>query len=72
MKNVSKPTRPSPRAERQGDSFLRQFNDGDAAWKVMADVKEIGFDFEDLGTSVGGATKKIEKTPRRLRASPHS
>ena len=56
------------RAERQGDSFLRQFNDGDAAWReVMADVREIGFDFEDLGTSVGGATKKIDENTKKVK-----
>ena len=51
------------RTERQGDSFLRGFNDGDREWrKAQEVVREIGFDFDDLTEKVGGAGSALKDT----------
>lgn len=56
------------RDERQGDSFLRQFNAGDALWdQAKEDARELGSALDDLGTSAGGSSAAIEKNTKKVK-----
>lgn len=56
------------REERQGDSFLRKFNDGDAAMRqAKEEARELAQEVDDLGRSYGGATRAIEDNSKKVK-----
>ena len=53
-------------AERQSDSFLREFNDNDAKWRKLKNLaKENAADWEDLDGSGGGAGSALKDTNKQ-------
>ena len=57
------------RNERQGDSFLRQFNDDDSAWRdAKEQARDLASAIDDVGTSAGGTSRAVEDSTKKVKS----